>query len=88
MASLRDHRESLGLNALELATRAGCDVSVIVAAELGTCLPLDRGVRCRLARAYELPLSGFLDLALDAAQRWEDAHWSAGPPQNARPGFW
>jgi hypothetical protein len=70
------------MNALELAKRAGCEVDVIVAAELGTRLPLDQGIRQRLAEAYGLSLPDFLALALDSAQRWEDTHWKV----EARPG--
>jgi len=66
--SLRGLRESMGMNPFDLADEARCPVEVLLRAEFGIALP--RGdLRGRLAAAYRLPVSDYVRLALDAAER-------------------
>lgn len=69
VATLRGRRKRLGLTALELADRAACPVEIVLRAEFGMAVPVDRGVRARLAAAYQLKPVDYLRLALDAAER-------------------
>lgn len=68
-ATLRGRRKRLGLTALQVADRAACPVEVVLRAEFGMAVPLDRGTRVRLAAAYQLQPMDYLRLALDAAER-------------------
>ena len=68
-ATLRGWRKRLGLTALQLADRAACPVEILLRAEFGMAVPVDRGIRARLAAAYELDPMDYLRLALDAAER-------------------
>jgi transcriptional regulator with XRE-family HTH domain len=68
-ATLRGRRKRLGLTALQLADRAACPVEVVLRAEFGMAVPVDRGLRMRLAAAYGLEPMDYLRLALDAAER-------------------
>ena len=65
---LRERREALGLNAIEIARKAGCAVEVVLRAESGSCVPVDDALRCRLASCYGLGPKEYVRLALDAAE--------------------
>ncbi len=67
--SLRALREATGFTALEVAARAGCPVEIVLRAEFGVSVPLDRGLRGRLAAAYGVSVDAYLRLALDAAEQ-------------------
>ena len=69
VATLRGRRTRLGLTALQLADRAACPVEIVLRAEFGMAVPVDRGIRARLAAAYEMGPMDYLRLALDAAER-------------------
>ena len=66
--SLRAQREATGLTALDIAARADCPVEVVLRSEFGISVPVDRGLRGRLAVAYGLSADAYLRLALDAAE--------------------
>ena len=68
---LRRRRESIGLNALELAARVGCPVGTVVRAEMGLQVPVSEWERSRLAAAYGVTVDDFVRLALDAAEDHE-----------------
>lgn len=70
--TLRDVRLARGLNPLQVAALAACPVETVVHAEFGTLVPIDDGVRRRLAEVYGLSVEEFLRLAFDAAERWAD----------------
>lgn len=67
--TLRGRRKRLGLTALQVADRAACPVETLLRAEFGMAVPVDRGIRARLAAAYGLEPMDYLRLALDAAER-------------------
>lgn len=68
-ATLRGLRKRLGLTALQMADRAACPVEIVLRAEFGMAVPVDHGIRARLAAAYRLKPMDYLRLALDAAER-------------------
>jgi hypothetical protein len=65
--TLRARREALGLNAIEVARRAGCPVEVVLRAEFGLCVPVGEALRRRLALCYDLGPMEYVRMALDAA---------------------
>lgn len=67
-ATLRGLRETMGMTPFDLAEEAQCPVEVLLRAEFGIALPREE-LRRRLAAAYRLPLSDYVRLALDAAER-------------------
>lgn len=67
--TLRGQRKRLRLTALQVADRAACPVEIVLRAEFGMAVPVDRGIRARLAAAYEIEPLDYLRLALDAAER-------------------
>jgi len=82
--SLRALREATGFTALDIATHADCPVEVVLRAEFGLSVPLDRGLRGRLAAAYGVSVDGYLRLALDAAEQAAGTHWMAAEPGHHR----
>jgi len=66
--SLRALREAMGATPFDLAAQAGCGVEVVLRAEFGLALP-QGNLRQRLAQAYRLPITEYVRLALDAAER-------------------
>lgn len=66
--SLRGLREAMGATPFDLAEEARCPVEVLLRAEFGIALPRE-DQRRRLAAAYRVPLSDYVRLALDEAER-------------------